>query len=175
MSKIEIAKRIEELQSELAGVKGGPTEVYARIVGYYRSVRNWNAGKREEFAKRARYQAKCRDLGEAAPDASHKDLAANERPVRAIDDKGTGGDEIEGKSYLLFTRRSCPNCPPVKELLSVSGLQGVEIDVDEGEGLEQARKWGVLSAPTAIILDGEGVERVRARSAQELRAARLGN
>lgn len=28
------------------------TEVYARIVGYYRAVRNWNNGKREEFNER---------------------------------------------------------------------------------------------------------------------------
>ena len=31
---------------------GNETEVYARIVGYYRSVRNWNAGKTEEFHQR---------------------------------------------------------------------------------------------------------------------------
>jgi anaerobic ribonucleoside-triphosphate reductase len=28
------------------------TEVYARIVGYYRAVRNWNAGKKEEYKYR---------------------------------------------------------------------------------------------------------------------------
>lgn len=28
------------------------TEVYSRIVGYYRPVQNWNRGKREEFSQR---------------------------------------------------------------------------------------------------------------------------
>jgi len=28
------------------------TEVYSRIVGYYRPVQNWNKGKREEFSQR---------------------------------------------------------------------------------------------------------------------------
>jgi anaerobic ribonucleoside-triphosphate reductase len=33
-------------------VKAIRTEVYSRIVGYYRPVQNWNKGKREEFAQR---------------------------------------------------------------------------------------------------------------------------
>ena len=31
---------------------GKPTEVYSRVVGYLRPVRNWNKGKREEFRER---------------------------------------------------------------------------------------------------------------------------
>ena len=37
----EIDERIETLQSELREVEGTPTEIYARIVGYYRSLKNW--------------------------------------------------------------------------------------------------------------------------------------
>jgi len=33
------------------------TEVYSRIVGYYRPVQNWNEGKREEFRQRKEYRA----------------------------------------------------------------------------------------------------------------------
>ena len=44
----EINRRIEELKREMSAVQGSDTEVYARIVGYYRSVGNWNRGKREE-------------------------------------------------------------------------------------------------------------------------------
>jgi ribonucleoside-triphosphate reductase len=29
-----------------------PTEVYSRVVGYYRPVQNWNVGKRQEFSER---------------------------------------------------------------------------------------------------------------------------
>jgi anaerobic ribonucleoside-triphosphate reductase len=39
--------------------EGGPqkirairTEVYSRVVGYYRPVRDWNLGKQEEFSQR---------------------------------------------------------------------------------------------------------------------------
>ena len=31
------------------------TEVYSRVVGYFRPVRNWNVGKREEFRQRVEY------------------------------------------------------------------------------------------------------------------------
>ena len=32
-----------------------PTEVYSRIVGYYRPVMNWNIGKKQEFSERRHY------------------------------------------------------------------------------------------------------------------------
>jgi len=33
-----------------------PCEVYSRIVGYVRPVRNWNKGKRQEFLERQVYE-----------------------------------------------------------------------------------------------------------------------
>ena len=33
-------------------------EVYSRVVGYLRPVRNWNAGKRQEFVDRVDYKVK---------------------------------------------------------------------------------------------------------------------
>ena len=33
-----------------------PCEVYSRIVGYVRPVRNWNTGKKQEFAERQTYR-----------------------------------------------------------------------------------------------------------------------
>ncbi len=32
-----------------------PTEVYSRVVGYYRPVQNWNTGKQQEFSERNTY------------------------------------------------------------------------------------------------------------------------
>ncbi len=29
-----------------------PCEIYSRVVGYFRPVQNWNAGKQQEFAER---------------------------------------------------------------------------------------------------------------------------
>ncbi|GEM_PF-2793048 len=42
------------------------TEVYSRVVGFYRPVRNWNSGKINEFNTRKTYairaQAVCTDV-----------------------------------------------------------------------------------------------------------------
>lgn len=35
---------------------GSETEIYSRIVGYFRPVKNWNAGKKEEFRERLEYE-----------------------------------------------------------------------------------------------------------------------
>jgi ribonucleoside-triphosphate reductase len=35
---------------------GDETEVYSRIVGYYRPIQNWNAGKVEEFKDRLEFR-----------------------------------------------------------------------------------------------------------------------
>ncbi len=32
-----------------------PTEVYSRVVGYFRPVNQWNNGKKEEFSQRREY------------------------------------------------------------------------------------------------------------------------
>jgi hypothetical protein len=51
-----------------------PCEVYSRIVGYVRPVRNWNKGKKQEFSERQTYdldvEPECAppdDASEAAP------------------------------------------------------------------------------------------------------------
>jgi len=134
--------RLAELKAGLLCVEGTPTEVYSRIVGYYRSVRNWNAGKREEFRSREGYSFP---------------LAADHRSASL-------------SSYVLFTRQTCPNCPAVKEFLASSGLPGTLVDVDTEAGLDAARRYEVLSTPTAILLGGDGEERCRAYSKPQLMA-----
>ena len=53
----EIESEIAETKAALADVHGTETEVYSRIVGYYRAVRNWNRGKRDEFGLRKMFSA----------------------------------------------------------------------------------------------------------------------
>ena len=53
----KVNAEIEEVKKELEKVHDTETEVYARIVGYYRSVRNWNKGKREEYNHRLMFSS----------------------------------------------------------------------------------------------------------------------
>ena len=46
---------------------GKETEVYSRIVGYFRPVQNWNEGKQEEFRQREEFSEQkslCTDFKE---------------------------------------------------------------------------------------------------------------
>jgi anaerobic ribonucleoside-triphosphate reductase len=37
------------------------TEVYSRVVGFYRPVEQWNNGKREEFSDRTAYEVSVKE------------------------------------------------------------------------------------------------------------------
>lgn len=152
--------RLAALKAELLCVEGTTTEVYSRIVGYYRSVKNWNAGKRAEFGKRREY---------AFPSVAQSAVEPAARPVQPADALLGSTRSGAPSSYMLFTRAACPNCPPVRDYLRSSGLPGVVVDVDTEEGLELARRYEVMSTPTAILMGpgGEQLGRAHARSQLE--------
>lgn len=56
MEKKKILLEIERLETELAGVKGSECEVYSRIVGYFRPIKQWNNGKQEEYSERETFE-----------------------------------------------------------------------------------------------------------------------
>ncbi|MBQ1949897.1 MAG: hypothetical protein II367_07060 [Treponema sp.] len=172
----EIEDEIARTQAELASVQGTETEVYARIVGYYRAVRNWNRGKRDEFNHRklfdientetTSYTLTTQNQGCTYEVTEKKQEQAetipgiqNETPVQEIPQEGY---------YELFTRKTCPNCPPVKEFMNEVSLSGKNIDVDTEEGLSEAAEKGVFASPTVIIYDSNGNEKARAHSVEEL-------
>ena len=47
-----ILDKLKELELMLSQCKGRETEVFTRIVGYYRPVGSWNSGKKSEFDMR---------------------------------------------------------------------------------------------------------------------------
>ncbi|MBN2051332.1 MAG: hypothetical protein JW760_12845 [Spirochaetales bacterium] len=161
MTKLEeIESRIGELKSQLEQVEGTPTEVYSRIVGYYRPVKNWNKGKREEYGMRKVF--------------SDLDFNPSKETNRQEEKKASHREEevsTETIGYLYFYRPSCPNCPPVAEALEQTALPGRRIDVDTEEGFSLAEAYSVLTAPTVIFTNPEGHETLRASTAQAVRSA----
>lgn len=59
-SKEEMQARLEELRLEMLNVKGTECEVYSRVVGYFRPVKQWNNGKQEEYADRVAFDSEIR-------------------------------------------------------------------------------------------------------------------
>ena len=169
-----MAKTLQAIDAEIAATKealkdvhGSTTEVYARIVGYYRAVRNWNKGKRDEFNHRTMFvydgektnAASTTPVQEAVP--VQESLFAEEREHI---------ENASGMSYEFFLRGTCPNCPPVKAYMADVALPGIMVDVDSEEGLQQAARKGVFAAPTVIFYGTGGEEIARAHSVDELKA-----
>lgn len=182
----EIDAEIAQVQKELADVHGTETEVYARIVGYYRAIKNWNKGKAEEYKHRKNFALEdsseydihsYADAGESgqttfSPESEmlmedeRLDEAAKSAPATAAASASPSNES--GLRYELFARATCPNCPPVKEWIANSGLQGRSIDVDSQAGLEEAAQKGVFAAPTVIFYKADGSETARAHNVAEL-------
>lgn len=176
----ELEGRLEALKAELARVEGSQTEVYSRIVGYYRSVRNWNAGKREEYSDRVAYGLPELAMAPSATPVNRPAKAARVEagaPVlveKLLDFAGAEGQEdraarLASCGILVFTRKACPNCPPVADFIHRSGLAAIFVDVDGEDGLALARRHSVLATPTVLGLDGEGRESFRAYGIEEVR------
>jgi len=187
-----VLQRIADLKAELGRVEGTQTEVYSRIVGYYRSVRNWNAGKRDEYSQRRTYgmpsglpsatapapAALVKAPPEAAPAKAAPPLAAASHAASPAPARAPSGAPAElfasahpeRSGMLVFTRKACPNCPPVANYVESAGLPAVFVDVDAEEGLALARRHGVMATPTVVGLDSEGREAFRACGLGELKA-----
>lgn len=121
---------------------GAKTEVYSRITGYYRPVQNWNDGKLQEYANRTEY------------DIDHSSL---KRPTRSVVTLSNFAEDVEVKVdrpqdiKYLFTTKTCPNCKLVKEYLK--NVPYVTIDAEEN--MELARRYGVMQAPTLVVVNGD--------------------
>ena len=55
----------------------------------------------------------------------------------------------------LFTTKTCPNCAIAKEMLSRE--QYVLIDAEEN--MELAQKYGVMQAPTLVVVSGNNMQK----------------
>ncbi|MCQ2981446.1 MAG: hypothetical protein MJ178_01695 [Treponemataceae bacterium] len=164
----EVEAELAQAKEALANVKGTETEVYARIVGYYRSVRNWNKGKREEYGIRKMFVYEGDgNHAEPAPVVVEAAAPVAEAP-KAEATLFAGNSDIV--SYELFARKTCPNCPPVKEYMASAPAAGTIVDVDTEAGLARAAELGVFAAPTVIMYNALGAEVARAHNVQELEA-----
>lgn len=121
---------------------GCKTEVYSRITGYYRPVQNWNDGKLQEYANRTEYDVEKSVL---------------KRPMRSMVTLSSFADEIKVDVQApqdikyLFTTRTCPNCKMAREYLK--GEKYLPIDAEEN--MELARRYGVMQAPTLVVVEGD--------------------
>ncbi len=126
---------------------GKVTEVYSRITGYYRPVQNWNDGKMQEYANRKTYDVKNSVL--KRPGISEPAFVGAKEENAGADTKVT-----ETVAYL-FTTKTCPNCKLAKEY-----LKNVSYElIDAEENQELAMKYGIMQAPTLVVVNGNEVKK----------------
>jgi ribonucleoside-triphosphate reductase len=152
----EIDRDLAEAREALVNVEGGPAEVYSRIVGYYRSVRNWNKGKREEYGERKLYEVSNDEITKRR---SVEPKASAPAPFVGRTHQATASSESR---VLLFVRPACPACPSAKDAANRLGIQVDMVNADTEAGLAEAGKRNVFSTPTAILLSNDGKEIGRA-------------
>ncbi|MBQ4529690.1 MAG: ribonucleoside triphosphate reductase [Lachnospiraceae bacterium] len=121
---------------------GEKAEVYSRITGYYRPVQNWNEGKMQEYKNRRLYE----------PDNS--DLKKVKKNIVTITKDEVVIRPAEEVKYL-FTTKTCPNCRVAKEYLKEESYELIDAE----ENAELAQKYGVMQAPTLVVVEKGNVRK----------------
>ncbi len=126
---------------------GEETEVYSRITGYYRPVKNWNAGKSQEYRDRREYNL---ETSKMTREAVKSECECESAPAAVA-------TVTLDAPVTLFTKKNCPNCKVAKSLLEKAGVQFAELDANDNADL--ARALELKAAPTLVTFDGESVEK----------------
>jgi ribonucleoside-triphosphate reductase len=126
-------------EHNLCPICGDKAEVYSRITGYYRPVQNWNDGKAQEYKNRVVYDIANSKLGAHAPQKSTGD--------GMIEIVADGTAKTDEKMYL-FTTKTCPNCKLAKEFLKDMKYEVVDAE----ENADLVGKYGVMQAPTLVVI-----------------------
>lgn len=144
---------------------GGESEVYSRITGYYRPVRNWNDGKVSEFNSRKTYQPNELFGKETTAEHLAETTTANDRSIgfasTPVDnheecDCGCEHHNAYKRHVILLTTKTCPNCRIAKNYLNQAGIAYEELFAEDPQGASLAQKFGITQAPTLIVSENDG-------------------
>ncbi len=147
-------------------VCGEKAEVYSRITGYYRPVQNWNDGKTQEYKERKLYDVghsvlkrnpeASRKVAEAVREAGEKIREAKAEQKKEREENQVSGQALPaGSGALLFTTKTCPNCRIAKEFLKDEEYQVVDAE----ENPELSDQYGIMQAPTLVLIRDGKVEK----------------
>ena len=122
---------------------GQETEIYSRITGYYRPVKNWNAGKTEEYKHRKLYDIKNSSLKEK----KSKDCVCE-----------TSSKSEEKDVIILFGRTTCPNCKMAQKFLDEAKIKYKKVNAEVD--IELTNKYGIKQAPTLVVVKDGNIEKI---------------
>ncbi len=117
---------------------GKETEVYSRITGYYRPVKNWNDGKAQEYAERKTYNIANSVLTHTGPVEKSDDCACEQKTITLPD------------GIYMFASPTCPNCKIADSLLTKAGIAYTKVMANEN--IELSESLGLKQAPTLVVV-----------------------
>ncbi|MBR2020671.1 MAG: ribonucleoside triphosphate reductase [Clostridia bacterium] len=121
---------------------GKETEVYSRITGYYRPVKNWNDGKAQEYKERKVYNVATSVLTHSGP--KEESCACAE----------TANTSVLADGVYLFASATCPNCKIAEALLTKANVAYTKVLAEENVALTESLK--IRQAPTLVsVVNGE--------------------
>ena len=118
---------------------GKESEVYSRITGYYRPIKNWNDGKRSEFEDRKTYEVKSNSVVQTQPKAEPKEEK----------------DTTSSGKLTLLTTHTCPKCRVIRALMDEEGIPYSIKFAEDPDGEALALKHHVMNVPVLFV---EGTE-----------------
>ena len=122
---------------------GKEAEVYSRITGYYRPVKNWNDGKTQEFKDRAEYNVATSVLTHEGPKPLAQECDCNNSAL--------------ADGVYLFATATCPNCKIAMPMLDKAGVAYVKLLAEENAELVTA--LGIKQAPTLVVIAGGAADK----------------
>lgn len=132
-------------EHEACPICGKSTEVYSRITGYYRPLKNWNDGKAHEYQDRREYtkttegdSASCKAEDTPAPESGDSAEAA----------------ALSVPKIMLFASKTCPNCKIAEKFLGSKQVPYEVMFADEH--LDLVHEFNIMQAPTLIVMRDDG-------------------
>ncbi len=124
---------------------GKETEVYSRITGYYRPVKNWNDGKAQEYRERKTYDIANSVLTHEGPKTQECECETS----------ATANQLADG--IYLFASATCPNCKIAEALLAKTDIQYKKVLAEQN--MELTESLGIKQAPTLVSVKDGNVEK----------------
>jgi ribonucleoside-triphosphate reductase len=124
---------------------GADAEVYSRITGYYRPVKNWNDGKAQEYKERKVYNISTSVLTHNGP--VNRDCACEEAQEPSL----------LGDGVYLFASATCPNCKIAEALLGKANIAYTKVLAEENVALTESLK--IRQAPTLVVVTNGEAEK----------------
>ena len=133
-------------EHETCPICGRSTEIYSRITGYYRPLKNWNDGKAHEYEDRKEYKNTQKEPADSSV---------------AKDESGTPTNSVSGiecaasfPGIVLFASKTCPNCKIAEKFLGSSQVPYEVMFADEH--LDLVHEFNIMQAPTLIVMKDDG-------------------